>query len=140
MQSNPNLIPNVLPRSMEKNRTMLSPNSQRNNKSLKPKLSLMIPSILTNTKQTQFFFVFFFCFFFCFCAEQPKQAEFHTSTIQPKELRTSNPKWSPEPKIPRSKPIGGTKGLTNLTGSSGMRARHHHTKGDKSEMNRNDRN
>ena len=66
------------------------------------------------------------------------QAEFHTNTIQPKEPQTSNPKWSPQPKNPGSKPIGGTKGVTNLTGSSGMRARHHHTKGDKSEMNRDD--
>ena len=32
------------------------------------------------------------------------------------------------------------KGVTNLTSSSGMRASHHHTKGDKSETNRDDRN
>ena len=78
--------------------------------------------------------------FFFFCAEQPKQAECHTSTIQQKEPQTSNPKWFPQPKNPGSKPIGRTKGVTNLTGSSGMRARHHRIKGDKSETNRGDRN
>ena len=45
--------------------------------------------------------------------------------MQPKEPQTSKPKWSSQPKNPISKPIGGTKGVTNLTGSSGMRARHH---------------
>ena len=66
------------------------------------------------------------------------QAECHTNTIQPKELQTSNPKWSPQPKNSGSKPIGGTKGVTNLTGSSRMRACHHNTKGDKSETNGDD--
>ena len=66
------------------------------------------------------------------------QAECQTNTIQSKETQTSNPKWSSQPKNPGSKPIGEMKGVTNLTGSSGMRACHHHTKGDKSETNRDD--
>ena len=66
------------------------------------------------------------------------QAECHTNTIQLKEPQTSNPKWSSHPKNPGSKTIGRTKGVTKLTGSSVMRARHHHTKEDKSETNRDD--
>ena len=92
-----------------------------------------------NEYQIKTFFFVFFCFFF-FAQNNPKQVECHTSTIQPKEPQTFTPKWFPQPKNPRSKPIGGTKGVTNLTGSSGMRARHHHSKGDKSEMNRDDKN
>ena len=82
-----------------------------------------------------FYFYFPFSFFFCFF-----WAEFHTITIQQKEPQTSNLDRPFQPKNPGSKPIGRTKGVTNLTGSSGMRAHHHHTRENRSEVNRDDRN
>ena len=87
-----------------------------------------------------FCFVFFFLCFFFFASKQQSRSNAILTQSNQKEPQTSNPKWSPQPKNPRSKPIGGTKGVTNLTGSFGMRAHHHHTKGDKSETNRDDRN
>ena len=103
------------------------------------------------TKHTIFFlFLFFFVFvfvvlffvfcFFFFCAEQPNRPNATLAQFNRKKPQTSKPKWSPQPKNPGSKPIGGIKGMKNLTGSSGMRARHHHSKGDKSEMNGYDKN
>ena len=88
-----------------------------------------------------FFFVLFFLFFvFFFCIEQPNRPNATLAQFNRKKPQTSKPKWSPQPENPGSKPICGIKGMTNLTGSSGMRARHHHTKGDKTETNRDDRN
>ena len=54
---------------------------------------------------------------------------------------TSNPKpkWSPQTKTPRSKPKDGTKGVTSLTYSFGMKACHHHTRKYRSEKNRKDK-
>ena len=103
-----------------------------------------------------FFFVLFFCFFvFCLflffvCLFVCLFVCFLRRTTQsrPNAILAQSNRKNIKPPIPNgslnlnpgSKPIGGTKGVTNLTGSSGMRARHHHTKGDKSETNRDDRN
>ena len=78
-------------------------------------------------------FIFFYFFYFFW-------AEFHTITIQQKEPQTSNLDRPLQPKNLESKPTGGTKGVTNLTGSSGTRAHYHHTRENKSEVNRDDRN
>ena len=83
----PNLTPNVLPKSMEKDHTMLSPDSHSKNKSLKPQMASDDQAVSTNINQA---------FLFFFCAEQPtKQDECHTNTIQQDEPQTRNPKWSP---------------------------------------------
>ena len=81
-----------------------------------------------------FIFSFFLLFLFLFWAE------FHTITIQQKEPQTSNLDRPLQPKNLGSKPTGGTKGVTNLIGSSGTRAHHHHTRENKSEVNRDDKN
>ena len=84
-----------------------------------------------------FFFYLFIYFYFYFLFFW---AEFHTITIQQKEPQTSNLDRPLQPKNPGSKPTGGMKGVTNLTGSSGTRAHHHHTRENRSEVNRDDRN
>ena len=82
-----------------------------------------------------FYFILFFPFSFFFFL-----AEFHTITIQQKEPQTSNLDRPFQPKNPGSKLTGGTKGVTNLTSSSGTRAHHHHIRENRSEVNRDDRN
>ena len=79
------------------------------------------------------FFLFIFLFFYFFWVE------FHTITIQQKP-QTSNLDRPLQPKNLGSKPTGGTKSVTNLTGSSGTRAHHHHRRENRSEVNRDDRN
>ena len=87
---------------------------------------------IPNKHNFSFFFIFIL-FYFIFWAE------FHTITIQQKEPQTSNLDRPLQPKNPGSKPTGGTKGVTNLTGSSGTRAHHHHTRENRSEVNKDDR-
>ena len=67
---------------------MLSPDSQRKKKSLKPKTISDDPKYINEYQTSTIFFSFIYYLFFC--VEQPKQVECHTSTVQPKEPQIPN--------------------------------------------------
>ena len=140
-KGNPNLTPNVSPRSMVRRIVQCShPNLKGKRNPTNPKPPLMIPSISTNTKQAQFFFFHFLFYFFLFQFFFSFIVFFKVGRIPHQHSptkRTSNlkPKWSPQTKTPGSKPKGRTKDVTSLTCSLETRERHHHTRENRSEMN-----